>query len=88
MPNSDDVGDDPLLTPEQAYEAAYRFIWQYAEREPIEPFQLMLVAMEPVPDPYRTSDPASWSDWERCVSDTLAGSPLPIFPRSTAGDEG
>lgn len=36
------------LTVSQPFEAAYRFVWQYMEREPIEPFVPMLVAMEPV----------------------------------------
>src|SRR5665811_463396 len=29
------------------------------------------------PDKYRTNDPAAWSDWERWVQETLAGTPLP-----------
>ena len=65
------------LTTEQAYEAAYRFVAQYYKREPIVPFTLMLDSMEPKPDHYRTKDPASWTDWEKCVQETLAGAPLP-----------
>jgi hypothetical protein len=65
------------LTAAQAYESAYRFVAQYYERERIVPFLLMLTAMEPVSDQYRTNDPASWADWERCIRDTLAGRPLP-----------
>jgi hypothetical protein len=38
---------------------------------------LMLTSMRPTPDEYRTNDPAAWSDWERCVQETLAGTPLP-----------
>ncbi len=41
------------------------------------PFMLMLIAMEPVADDNRTNDPASWSDWTRCVQETLARAPLP-----------
>jgi hypothetical protein len=66
-----------LLTTEQAYESAYRFVAQYYKREPIVPFMLMLVSMEPKPDHYRTNDPASWTDWEKCVRQTLAGASLP-----------
>lgn len=69
------------LTYSQAYEAAYRFVWQYAKREPIEPFLLMLVAMEPVGS-QATNDPASWHDWLACVEETVAEAPLPRFPRA------
>ncbi len=65
------------LTVGQAYEAAYRFVAQYYERERIVPLMLMLHAMRPVDDHYLTNDPASWSDWERCVQETLHGEPLP-----------
>lgn len=71
------------LTQDQAYEAAYRFVWQYMQREP-DPdavsLQEMLVALEPAADQYRTGDPASWEDWLECVRDTLDGVPLPRFP--------
>lgn len=70
--------DAPTLTTEQAYEAAFRFVAQYFGREPeSESLMLMLVAMEPVADDARTNDPASWPDWLKCVSDTLANEPLP-----------
>jgi hypothetical protein len=72
--------DDVLLTHAQAYEAAYRFVWQYMDREP-DPdgvsLQEMLANLEPTADEYRTSDPASWTDWLKCVSDTVEGVPLP-----------
>lgn len=68
------------LTAAQAYEAAYRFVAQYRERER-EPgpdsLDLMLVHMEPVEDDARTNDPAAWDDWRRCVEQTLRGDPLP-----------
>ncbi len=76
--------EDLQLTQAQAYEAAYRFVWQYNEREsaPDEAsLELMVVAMEPVEDYAKTNDPASWSDWLKCVRDTLDGAPLPRFPR-------
>ena len=72
---------DQVLTYSQAYEAAYRFVWQYAQREPIDPFDLMLVAMEPVGS-QATNDPASWPDWLACVDETVAEAPLPRFPRT------
>lgn len=69
----------------QAYEAAYRMVWQYMEREP-DPdsvsLQEMLVAMEPAAAQHQTNDPASWSDWLGCVDETLRGAPLPRFPRT------
>ena len=68
------------LTPEQGYEAAFRFVVQYYERERIVPLMLMLTSMRPTPDEQRTNDPAAWSDWQRCVRETLAGSPVPEIP--------
>jgi hypothetical protein len=68
---------DERLTTGQAYEAAYRFVAQYYERERIVPLMLMLTSMRPTSVGYRTSDPGAWSDWERCVQQTIAGSPLP-----------
>jgi hypothetical protein len=77
--------DEVQLTQAQAYEAAYRFVWQYMTREP-DPdavsLQEMVVALEPTADQYRTNDPASWADWLNCVRDTLDGVPLPRFPRT------
>ncbi|NYG05573.1 hypothetical protein BJ986_000060 [Phycicoccus badiiscoriae] len=76
------MSDDRRLTVDEAYEAAYRFVWQYAEREPTsDALQLMLVSMEPTDDAYRTSDPASWEDWLNCVADT-GRTTLPRFPRA------
>jgi hypothetical protein len=73
-----------MLTAGQAYEAAYRFVAQYYGRERIVPFMLMLVAMEPRGDLYRTNDPASWEDWMRCVQETLTKAPLPDLPPPAA----
>src|SRR5688572_25350599 len=77
---------DKTMTIVQAYEAAFRFVFQYYEREaPSEPLELMLVAMEPAADYARTNDPASWSDWEQCVAATLRGDPLPGFEGTNTG---
>ncbi|CAN5581223.1 hypothetical protein BH11ACT8_BH11ACT8_23230 [soil metagenome] len=68
---------EPLLTVSQAYEAAYRFVSQYFDRErSSEALQPMLVSMEPVDDHARTNDPASWQDWLGCV-DAVGKAPLP-----------
>ncbi|WP_084125694.1 hypothetical protein [Demequina sp. NBRC 110054] len=70
--------DSQTLSTEQAYEAAFRFVAQYFGREQdSESLELMLIAMEPSADYARTNDPASWSDWLKCVSETLSGEPLP-----------
>ena len=74
---SPDLTESTPLTVEQAYEAAYRFVAQYYERERIVPFMLTLTSMRPTDDRERTSDPASWHDWLRCVEESVAGSPLP-----------
>jgi hypothetical protein len=71
----------PSLTIVQAYEAAYRFVWQYYGREPqSESLALMLVSMQPIDDYAKTDDPANWQDWQRCVDETLNGAPIPAFP--------
>jgi hypothetical protein len=76
--------DQPLrersLTIVEAYDAAERFVAQYYDREPVEPlFRLLLNMSLTSTDCYppRTTDPASWSDWERCVQEMLDGEPLP-----------
>jgi hypothetical protein len=67
-----------MLTVAQAYEAAYRFVSQYAGRSPdSEELLLMLVAMQPVKDHYRTNDPAHWDDWLECVEETRTSAPMP-----------
>ncbi|MFS0699319.1 hypothetical protein AB6N24_05035 [Cellulomonas sp. 179-A 4D5 NHS] len=69
--------DDGVLSVEQAYEAAYRYLMQYLAREPeSESLQLMAIAMQPTP-PYRSNDPASWDDFLDCVHQTRAREPLP-----------
>lgn len=71
------------LTEAQAYEAAYRYVWQYTGREP-DPDRVslveMLVAMEPTSDALKSSDPASFEDWQACVDATRRGEPIPRFP--------
>lgn len=76
------TAEDRLLTVAEAYEAAYRFVWQYAKREPSnEALQLLLVSMEPTDDAQRTNDPASWPDWVACVTD-VGRTALPRSPRA------
>jgi len=48
MPPAADVPN--VLTPEQGYEATYRFVAQYYERERIVPLMLMLTSMRPTPE--------------------------------------
>jgi hypothetical protein len=79
------MAEDLKLTQAQAYEAAFRFVFQYRDRERQpgpESLDLMLVHMEPAADTYRTSDPAAWEDWQRCVQETLDGAPIPRFNRA------
>ena len=72
---------DRSVTAEQAYEAAYRFVWQYYQREPESVgLGLLVVAMQPVTDHHKTNDPASWEDWLHCVEQTLSGDPVPRLP--------
>lgn len=79
------ANEERHLTQAQAYEATYRFIWKYMDREP-DPdavsLQEMLVSLEPADDQDVTNDPASWVDWLQCVQDTLDVAPIPLFPRT------
>jgi hypothetical protein len=69
---------DVSLTSEQAYEVAFRFVAQYYGREHESlSLRLLLGNMEMYPE--GTSDPASWTDWQNCVRDTLNQRPLPAF---------
>jgi len=78
----------PTLTIEQAYHAAFRFVWQYYQREvSSESLGLMVVSMEPTTDDAKTSDPAGWADWHRCVAETLKCAPVPSFPVVSHGHE-
>jgi hypothetical protein len=76
------VTDDRLLTLDEAYRATFHFIAQYYEREPIEPFLLMLHSMtawSPGGSLRQTSDPATWDDWIKSVGRAIASDePLEI----------
>ena len=71
--------DDALMASQlstaQAFEAMRLFLAQFNEREPesrrytIE----MLLAWTAIQADGGTSDPAQWDDWEKAVSDALAG---------------
>jgi len=74
--------DEPLLTVDQAYCAAFHFIRQYYEREPIVPFLVLLQSMYPWTeggDPRLTSDPATWHDWMSSVQAALSAKELPTL---------
>lgn len=74
--------DDRLLTLDEAYRATFHFIAQYYEREPIEPFVLMLSSMTswgPAGPLRKTSDPAAWGDWMNSVQRAISSDePLEI----------
>ena len=75
----------PVLTVKQAYEAMYRFVARYYDRERIAPLFLMLVSMgesgvgadQELDDRHLTNDPAAWADWEECVVATVNGNAWP-----------
>jgi len=76
------AADEPLLTLDEAYRAAFHFINQYYEREPIVPFMLMLHSMTPCSqdgDPRQTSDPATWHDWMASVRAARQSDELPTI---------
>jgi hypothetical protein len=67
---------EPFLTLEEAYRAAYYFVLQYYGRERITPFMLMLSSMK-LEGKRQTSDPAHWDDWLASVEKALANLDLP-----------
>ena len=82
--------DEPLLTLDQSYMAAYYFIRQFYERDTIKPRSMffLLVWMQ-LEAPRQTSDPASWHDWIRSVDKAIKGkesdSPFTALPEPGAG---
>lgn len=82
------MSDDGVLSVEQAYEAAYRYLMQYLAREPeSESLRFMAIAMQPTP-PHRSNDPGSWDDFLDCVQRTRARAPLPSPFREDDGTSG
>jgi hypothetical protein len=80
------INDNRLLTLDEAYRATFHFIAQYYEREPIEPFLLMLSSMTSwnLDGPMRqTSDPATWNDWIKSVARGISSDEPLEIPGST-----
>jgi hypothetical protein len=80
------VADDRLLTLDEAYRATFYFIAQYFEREPIEPFLLMLSSMtawNPGGPLRQTADPATWDDWMKSVARAISSDEPLEIPGST-----
>ena len=64
------VGDEPLLTLDQGYLAAYYFIRQFYERDGRKPESMFfLLSWMELEGPRMSSDPAQWHDWVRSVSE-------------------
>jgi len=68
--------NEPQLSLDEAYRAAFHFINQYYAREPITPFMLMLHSMG-LEGRRQTNDPATWDDWLASVEKALASPDLP-----------
>jgi hypothetical protein len=68
--------DEPLLTVDEAYRAAYHFVSQYYARERITPLFLMLhsMALAEDGDPHDSATP---DDWVSSVKAALASPDLP-----------
>jgi hypothetical protein len=80
--------EEQMLTLDEAYRAAFHFINQYYQREPIVPFMLSLSSMTPwaeTGNPRQTDDPATWNDWLLSVAAARASTALPeiLPPRET-----
>ena len=64
------------LSPQQAYEAAYRFVADYYDYERLVPILHLLEAMSLTDDELPSSMDA-WAVWQAAVDSALAGAPLP-----------
>lgn len=76
--------DEPSLTIDQGFQAAYHFIRQFYERDARKPESmfLLLTWME-MEGPRQTRDPAQWEDWLVSVGkarDSSADLPGPLPP--------
>ena len=61
---------DKNLTPEIAYLAMYEFFDELYQRTKSDHLGVLLGSMSYLPEG-RTADPATWSDWMRCVDKAL-----------------
>lgn len=67
------------LTPQQAYEAAYRFVAHYYDYERSAPMLRLLQSIGWTGDaPDGNAD--SWDVWQDCIQQTLDHEPLPDLP--------
>jgi hypothetical protein len=73
----DDSRGSEELSPEQAREAAYRFVARYYDYERIEPILRVLEAISPMGDQPVCGKVA----WQASVRETLDGASLPELPR-------
>jgi len=64
--------DEPMLTVDQGYLAAYYFIRQFYERDGRKPESMFsLLSWMELDGPRLSSDPAQWFDWMNSVSHAL-----------------
>jgi hypothetical protein len=64
--------DEPSLTLEQAYIAAYHFIHQFYERDAEKPVSMFfLLSWMALDGPGQSSDPAQWFDWLESVKKSI-----------------
>jgi hypothetical protein len=73
------MDEDAAVTPQQAREAAYRFIARYYDHERVAPILRVLEAISSTGDPPEAD--GSWAEWLTCIRETLDGAPLPEVPR-------
>jgi hypothetical protein len=69
---SDASTDEPRLTLDQGYLAAYEFIRQFYERDARKPESMFnLLSWMRLEGPRLSADPAQWHDWTTSVSQAL-----------------
>jgi hypothetical protein len=74
------VSDDgQMLSPRQAYVAAYRFIAGYYDYERTAPILRVLQAISWTGD-HPESNQEAWPMWKACVQETRDAAPLPELP--------
>jgi hypothetical protein len=77
---ADPTTDEPLLTFDQAYLAAYYFIRQFYERDGRRPESMyFLLNWMRLQGPRMSSDPAQWHDWVTSTARAMDADPNQAF---------
>ena len=80
-----DLTNEPQLTLDQAYLAAYDFIHQFYERDGLKPESMFhLITWMELERPRESSDPAMWPDWINSVAKITGTGTEELFAESVS----